>query len=127
MPYSPHVVGDEDGEAADEVERESEGALELERAPLEVGEHRVVALVDEHHLQRRLAGVHRAQRRQRREPAALLRSVAHGPQVRVDAHDVVEAVRDLVAPRQAPVHLQHTNAYRRCRALLQSFQASRWS
>lgn len=109
---SPHVVGDEDGEAAGEVERDAERADEVEGAPLEVEEHRVGALVDEHHLQRGLAGVHRPQRRQRRQPAALLRVVAHGPQVRVDAHDVVEPVRDLVAPRQAPVDLctavQHT-------------------
>lgn len=104
---SPHVVGDEDGEAAGEVERDAERADEIERAALEVEEHRVGALVDEHHLQRGLAGAHRPQRRQRRQPAALLRDVAHGPQVRVDAQDVVEPVRDLVAPRQAPVHLRH--------------------
>lgn len=107
---SPHVVGDEDGEAPDEVEGDAERADEVERAALEVEEHRVGALVDEHHLRRGLGGVDRPQRRQRRQPAALLRCVAHGPKVRVDAHDVVEPVRDLVAPRQAPVHLQaHTD------------------
>ena len=100
------MVGDEDGEAADEVERDAERADEVEGAALEVEEHRVGALVDEHHIQRGLGGVHRPQCRQRRQPAALLRDVAHGPQVRVDAHDVVEPVRDLVAPRQAPVHLR---------------------